>query len=299
MNRIKFSALVILLVFSLQSLVAQHKPFLENLYDYIENPQMIGLNQEEGHVPLLPYSNLGKAFTRDKLQSSGFLSLDGKWKFLYTVNPDGINKNFFRNDFSEKGMAEIAVPGMWQMQGWGEKIFRNVAQPFKSDPPKIPRDYNPVGSYRKTFNVPSGFKNKQLFLHFEGVASAFFVWVNGQEVGYNQGANEPAEFDVTKLVKPGKNTVSVMVFQYSDGIYNEDQDMWRLGGIFRSVYLMATPKVHIRDYYVVTDLDNKYEDATLKVETEIQNYSSVPVQDYQVKVCLFDTQNRMVLENLT
>ncbi|OFX61747.1 MAG: hypothetical protein A2066_19120 [Bacteroidetes bacterium GWB2_41_8] len=196
-------------------------------------------------------------------------------------------------------MAEIAVPGMWQMQGWGEKIFRNVAQPFKSDPPKIPRDYNPVGSYRKTFTVPANFKDKQLFLHFEGVASAYFLWVNGQEVGYNQGANEPAEFDVTKLVKPGKNTVSVMVFQYSDGIYNEDQDMWRLGGIFRSVYLMATPKVHIRDYYVVTDLDEKYEDATLKVEAEIQNYSSAPIQNYQVKVSLFDAQNRMVLENLT
>jgi beta-galactosidase len=299
MNRIKFSALVILLVFSLQSLIAQRKPFLENIYDYIENPQMIGLNQEEGHVPLLPYANLDKAFTREKTQSSGFLSLDGKWKFLYTVNPDGINKNFFSNDFSEKGMAEITVPGMWQMHGWGEKIFRNVAQPFKSDPPKIPRDYNPVGSYRKTFNVPSGFKDKQLFLHFEGVASAFFVWVNGQEVGYNQGANEPAEFDVTKLVKPGKNTVSVMVFQYSDGIYNEDQDMWRLGGIFRSVYLMGTPKVHIRDYYVVTDLDEKYEDATLKVEAEIQNYSSAPAQDYHVKVSLFDAQNKMVLENLT
>ena len=299
MNRIKFSALFILLAFNIQSIFAQHKPFLENLYDYIENPQMIGLNQEEGHVPLLPYANLDKAFTREKEQSSGFLSLDGKWKFLYTVNPDGINKNFFRNDFSEKGMAEITVPGMWQMQGWGEKIFRNVAQPFKADPPKIPRDYNPVGSYRKTFTVPSGFKDKQLFLHFEGVASAYFLWVNGQEVGYNQGANEPAEFDVTKLVKAGKNTVSVMVFQYSDGIYNEDQDMWRLGGIFRSVYLMATPKVHIRDYYVVTDLDDKYEDATLKVEAEIQNYSSVPVQDYLVKVSLFDAQNQMVLENLT
>lgn len=299
MNQIKSFAVVLLLVFSFQSLVAQHKPFLENLYYYIENPQMIGLNQEEGHVPLLPYASLDKAFTRDKAQSSGYLSLDGKWKFLYTVNPDGINKNFFRNDFNEKGMAEITVPGMWQMQGWGEKIFRNVAQPFKSDPPKIPRDYNPVGSYRKTFTVPANFNGKQLFLHFEGVASAFFVWVNGQEVGYNQGANEPAEFDVTKLVKPGKNTVSVMVFQFSDGIYNEDQDMWRLGGIFRSVYLMATPKVHLRDYYIVTDLDEKYEDATLKVQAEVQNYSASPIQDYQVKVCLFDAQNRMVLENLT
>jgi beta-galactosidase len=299
MNRITFSTLVILLVFSMQSLVAQHKPFLENIYDYIENPQMIGLNQEEGHVPLLPYSNLDKAFPREKAQSSGYLSLDGKWKFHYAINPDGINKDFFKSGFSEKGMDEITVPGMWQMQGWGEKIFRNVSQPFKADPPKIPRDYNPVGSYRKTFTVPSNFKDKQLFLHFEGVASAYFVWINGQEVGYNQGANEPAEFDVTKLVKPGKNTVSVMVFQYSDGTYNEDQDMWRLSGIFRSVYLMATPKVHLRDYYVSTDLDEKYEDATLKVEADIQNYSATPIKDYQVKVTLLDQNNQPVLENLT
>lgn len=299
MNRIRFSQIFIVLLFTVQFAVAQHLPFLENLYDYIENPQMIGLNQEEGHVPLLPFPNLMTAIGSNPEQSSGYLSLDGKWKFLYSVNPDGINRNFFRNDFNEKGMTGITVPGSWQMQGFGEKIFRNVSQPFKSDPPKIPRDYNPVGSYRKTFIVPSGFKDKQLFLHFEGVSSAFFVWVNGQEAGYNQGANEPAEFDVTKLVKPGKNTVSVMVFQYSDGTYNEDQDMWRLGGIFRSVYLMGTPKVHIRDYYITTDLDANYENATLKVEAEIQNYSSADIRNYQVKVTLSDQNNQPVLENLT
>jgi len=140
MNRITNYTLSILLFFSMQSLVAQHKPFLGNLYYYIEDPQTIGLNQEEGHVPLLPYSNLEKAFSRDKSQSSGYLSLDGKWKFLYTVNPEGINKEFYKTGFNEKGMAEIAVPGMWQMQGYGEKIFRNVSQPFKANPPQYPRD---------------------------------------------------------------------------------------------------------------------------------------------------------------
>ncbi len=299
MKQIKLSSLFIMLLISIQCLVAQNKPFLENLYDYIENPQMIGLGQEVAHVPLLPYTNLDKAWSQSQEQSSGFLSLNGKWKFLYTINPDGINKEFFKPGFNEKGMAEITVPGMWQMQGWGEKIFRNVSQPFKADPPHIPRDYNPVGSYRKTFTVPSDFKDKQLFLHFEGVASAYFVWVNGQEVGFNQGANEPAEYDVTKLVKPGKNTVSVMVFMYSDGTYNEDQDMWRLSGIFRNVYLMATPKVHIRDYYISTDLDEKYQDATLKVEAEVQNFSSAPIANYQVKVTLLDQENKPVLEDLT
>ena len=299
MNRIKFSALLVFLTIIFQNVVAQHKPFLENLYDYIENPQMIGLNQQEGHVPMLPYSDVEKAIARVPVQSSGYISLDGKWKFLYAVNPEGINREFYKSGFSEKQMTDIVVPGNWQMQGFGEKIFRNIAQPFKSDPPRIPRDYNPVGSYRKTFNVPSGFKDKQLFLHFEGVSSAFFVWVNGKEVGYNQGANEPAEFDVTRFVKPGKNTVSVMVFQYSDGTYNEDQDMWRLAGIFRSVYLMATPKVHIRDYYVTTDLDEKYDNATLKVETEIQNFSEQPINGYMVKVRLLDANNVPVVTNLT
>jgi beta-galactosidase len=298
MNRIKFQILFFFIVFILQTAVAQHKPFLENLYDYIENPQMIGLNQEEGHVPLLPYSNLEKAVINNPEQSSGFLSLDGKWKFLYAVNPGGINSEFFKPGFDERGMSEITVPGNWQMQGYGEKIFRNVSQPFKADPPRIPRDYNPVGSYRKTFTVPPGFKDKQLFLHFEGASSAYFLWVNGLEAGYNQGANEPAEFDVTKLLKQGKNTVSVMVFQYSDGTYNEDQDMWRFAGIFRSVYLMATPKVHIRDYYVSTDMDEKYENATLKVEAEIQNYSEAPINNYQVKVILLDQNNQTVLSKL-
>jgi len=298
MNRIQTFLLLILIPF-VQELNAQHKPFLENLYDYIENTEMIGLNQEEGHVPMLPYDNIEKALVNAPEQSTGYLSLDGKWKFLYAVNPDGIQPDFYKQGFNEKGMKEITVPGNWQMQGYGEKIFRNIAQPFKANPPFIPRDFNPVGSYKKTITVPQNFKDKQLFLHFEGVSSAFFVWVNGQEVGYNQGANEPAEFDVTKLVKPGKNTISVMVFQYSDGTYNEDQDFWRLAGIFRSVYLMATPKVHIRDYYVTTDLDEKYEDATLKVEAEIKNFSATAVKDYQVRVTLFDGQNKPVLTDLT
>ncbi|MGE5428760.1 MAG: glycoside hydrolase family 2 TIM barrel-domain containing protein, partial [Methylococcaceae bacterium] len=298
MNRIHLFLLLFLLFF-LPDAYAQQKPFLENLYDYIENPQMIGLNQEEGHVPLLPYASVQSAIAGNSAQSSGYLSLDGKWKFLYAVNPDGIQKDFYKPEFNEKGMKEINVPANWQMQGYGERIFRNVSQPFKANPPFIPRDYNPVGSYRKTITVPQGFKGKQLFLHFEGVSSAFFLWVNGQEVGYNQGANEPAEFDVTKYMKPGKNTVSVMVFQYSDGTYNEDQDFWRMSGIFRSVYLMATPKVHIRDYYVTTDLDEKYENATLKVEAEIKNFSEAAIKDYQVKVTLLDQENQPVLTDLT
>ena len=144
MNR-KYYLLFLTVLFSIPPVFAQHKPFLENIYDYIENPQMIGLGQEEGHVPLLPYASVEKALTRLPENSSGYLSLDGIWKFLYAVNPGEANKEFFSYDFREKEMQEIRVPGHWQMQGFGEKIFRNVAQPFVSKPPQIPRYYNPVG----------------------------------------------------------------------------------------------------------------------------------------------------------
>jgi len=295
MSKTIFKFFLLLLPFAAP---AQQKPFLNDIYSYIENPQMIELNQQPGHVPLLPYPSLEKALVNIQAESSGFLSLNGKWKFLYTVNPDGINKAFFRNDFNVKTMQEIEVPGNWQMQGYGEKIFRNINHAFKIDPPHIPRDYNPVGSYRKSFTIPANWKEKEVFLHFEGAGSAFFVWVNGQEVGYNQGNNEPAEFNVTRYLKSGTNSVSVMVFMYSDGTYIEDQDTWRMAGIHRSVYLMATPKVHIRDYYVTTNLDEKYENATLQVQAEIQNYGSLAAAGYQLKVSLFDENNQPIISNL-
>ncbi len=286
------------LLFIINSSKAQSANFLSNIYSYIENPDMIELNQEPGHVPLLPYSGLEEALGMHPENSSGYLSLNGLWKFLYAENPDKANKNFFLNNFSESGMDEIIVPGNWQMQGYGDKIFRNIHHAFKADPPKIPHDYNPTGSYRKTFVVPANWRQKQIFLHFEAVSSAFFVWVNGQEVGYNQGSMEPAEFDVTRFVKPGKNTVSVMVFMYSDGTYNEDQDMWRLSGIFRNVYLMATPRLHIRDYYVTTDLDEKYQNAILSAEVDIKNYGDVSQKGFSLRATVVDQQGHPVIENL-
>ena len=159
----------------------------------------------------------------------------------------------------------LAVKGLSLEQGFGHPLFRNVQQPFPSNPPSVPDHYNPTGLYRRHFTIPEGWKDRQVLLHFEGVKSASYVWVNGMEVGYNEGGMEPAEYDVTRYLVSGENTVAVKVLRYSDGTYLEDQDMWRLSGIYRDVYLMATPKVHIRDFTVATDFDEEYQDAVYTV----------------------------------
>ena len=147
------------------------------------------------------------------------------------------------------------MPGNWQMQGFGHPMFRNIAHPFESDPPRVPERYNPVGSYRREFELPAAWEGHRILLHFEAVKSAAYFWLNGEELGYNQGGMEPVEFDVSDRVRPGTNTLAVRVLRYSDGTYLEDQDMWRLSGIYRDVYLRAAPLVHVRDLYVTTDLD--------------------------------------------
>ena len=270
--------------------------FPDNVYQFIENPAIIELNQEPGHVPLVAFNNLDKALLNQRDQSQGYLSLNGAWKFYYSVNPDSIPVGFFQPGFDDKKWGSIKVPGNWEMQGYGDPMFRNVAQPFKTDPPKVPHDYNPVGSYRTTFNVPSDWKGKKVFLRMDGSTSATFVWLNGKEVGYNQGANEPAEYNLTTLLVPGKNTLAIQVYKYSDGTYLEDQDFWRLAGIFRDVYLMATPSVHIRDYFITTDLDDQYRDADLKIKLALKNYLPESKGGYRVRATLYGKNHQIIQE---
>jgi beta-galactosidase len=140
------------------------------------------------------------------------------------------------------------------MQGYGDPLFRNVTTPFPPNPPFIPREYNPTGSYRRTFNIPASWKGMEIFLRMEKTASASFVWINGSEAGYNEGAQEPAEYNITRFLKPGNNTIAVNVYKYSDGYYLEDQDYWRLAGIFDDVWLFATPSANIFDWHAITDI---------------------------------------------
>ena len=220
--------------------------------------------------------------------------LNGIWKFHYSDTPEGVPAEFYKSGFDDKEWDTISVPSNWEMKGYGDPLFRNVSTPFPPDPPRIPREYNPAGSYRKSFVIPASWKDKEVFLRMEKTASASFVWVNGREVGYNEGGQEPAEYNITRYLKPGENSVAVVVYKYSDGYYLEDQDYWRLAGIFDDVWLFAAPKVHIFDWFAVTDLDKNYSDAELSLSVDIKNYSGKSENNLSIRALLYDSKGRII-----
>lgn len=276
---IKFIALGLALLTSLQ-LNAQ---FLDNIYNYIEDLSVYETNQEEGHAYYLA----------DK-----HISLNGQWNFLFANTPQDVPTDFYKTSFKDSKWHKINVPSNWEMEGFGDPIFRNVAAPFKPNPPYVPREYNPTGAYRRTFNIPANWNGQQIFLRLEKAQSASFVWINGQEVGYNEGGQEPAEYDVTKYVKAGKNTIAVCVVKYSDGYYLEGQDYWRLAGIFDDVTLYATPKTRLFDWYVTTDLDDQYKDAKLNLAVDVKSYDTASGK-YSVRATLSDSKGVEVKQMTT
>lgn len=290
----KYKILYILFLSASFLASAQDKPFLSDVYHYIENTKVFELNQEEGHVPIVPYVSVDEALKNNRSGSASFISLNGRWKFHYSETPEGTPANFFNEDFNDKKWDTIHVPSNWEMQGFGDPLFRNVSTPFKPNPPIVPREYNPTGSYRRIFNIPGSWKGKEIFLRMEKTASASFVWINGKEVGYNEGGQEPAEYNITGFIKPGKNTIAVNVYKYSDGYYLEDQDYWRLAGIFDDVWLFAVPKTHIFDWHATTDLDENYTNAKLDLNVEVKNYSSASVNELTVLATLFDQQKSKI-----
>ena len=273
---------------------AQQKPFLSDIYNYIENTMVFELNQEEGHVPLVPYLTIDEALMNNRIKANSFLSLNGTWKFHFADTPEGTPDNFFAESFNDNKWDTIHVPSNWEMQGFGDPIFRNVSTPFPPNPPYVPGEYNPNGSYRKTFNIPGSWKGREIFLRMEKTASASFVWINGKEVGYNEGAQEPAEYNITRYLKTGKNIIAVNVYKYSDGYYLEDQDYWRLAGIFDDVWLFATPEIHVFDWYAKTDFDKTYTDAKLDLSVEVKNYSPSIVNNFTLVSTLYDSGKKII-----
>lgn len=258
-----------------------------------ENPAIYQRNQTRPHAPVTPFANLTEA-NNSQNTSGYYLSLNGAWKFNWASTLAEAPKDFYSDETKVEGWDNIDVPSHWEMKGYGHPMFRNVAMGFPELPPLVPSYYNPTGSYFRTFEIPASWDGRQVFLHFEGVKSASQVWVNGREVGYDEGGFEPSEYDVTAFVKPGKNTVAVRVLRYSDGSFMENQDMWRLSGIFRPVYLFATPKLHMRDYYFFTDLDQNYENALFSLELGVANFSQ-KAENVSVRINLLDEASKPVL----
>ena len=251
-----------------------------------ENPEIIGINKEGPHATFVPYQDSETAVSFNEQKSDRYRSLNGVWKFKFLNRPGVAPDGFFSEGFSDKGWDDLTVPSNWQLKGYGRPIYTNIKHPFKADPPKVPHDANETGLYRLEFDVPSEWEDREIFLHFAGVQSAMYVWVNGKETGYSQGSMTPAEFDITKYVRTGKNTLAVKVIRWSDGSYLEDQDFWRLSGIYRDVFLVSRPKVYLQDFHVMTNLDKDYRDAVLKINFILDNAGSKKAEGYTINIRL-------------
>ena len=276
--------------FSVSSVAnAQPKKKKKIVYDdrtpdpVVENQEVLHINTEKPHATLIPYASKAAALKGRFTNSIFYSSLDGKWKFKWSPDPEHRPADFYKPSYDVSKWGEIEVPRSWQTAGFGTAIYTNSKEPFANKKPRVMdvpdkrftsyKERNPVGSYRRTFTVPSSWRGRQIFITFDGVDSCFYLWINGKKVGYSQGSRTPAEFNITKYLVKGENTIAVEVYRYCDGAYLEDQDMFRLSGIFRKVYLWAAPQQHIRDFFVKTDLDSHYKDTTLTVDVDVHNYT--------------------------
>jgi len=260
-----------------------------------ENPLVTGINKMPARATSFSFTSADQALALDRDASDRVLSLNGNWKFSFAENPSQAQFNIWEQDV--KSWDEIEVPSNWEIKGYGTAIYTNTTYPFEPvNPPYLPEDDNPVGSYYRTFKVPSNWKGMNVILHFGGVSSAFYVWVNGKMVGYSQGSRLPAEFDITGFLSSGTNTLSVKVFRWCDGSYLEDQDHWRLSGIYRNVMLLAEPKVSINDFFVQTPLSHGFRNAQVKIRPEIRNTSGEMPEGYIIKAQLYNLEGNPVFD---
>lgn len=270
----------------------------------IETPECLGINKEPAHATLMPYATLKEALAARRHDSSLSLSLNGQWKFHWVATPEKRPVDFYKPEFDVSKWDEIPVPSNWQVLGYGTPYYRNNGYTFQRDWPHVmsepPKEFtayeerNPVGSYRRDFEVPAKWQGRRVFVTFDGVDSAFYLWINGEKVGYSVNSRNAAEFDITKYLKPGKNVLAAEVYRYCAGSYLEDQDMWRLSGIFRNVTLWSAQPVHVRDFFVLPDLDAQYQNATLKVTAKVHNYSDQPAVARKLAVELFNAKGKPV-----
>lgn len=276
----KRNNLLFILLFFILQLFAQQPDW--------ENQHVLQINREPARDAFIGYRNV---------VGDASLTLSGLWKFHWSPTPEGRVTGFFSTSFNDEDWKNFPVPANWEVNGFGTPIYVSSGYPFKIDPPRVtsipPEKYttfkerNPVGEYRRTFTLPADWKSGgQVFLRFEGVQSAFYVWINGQKVGYSQGSMEPSEFNVTSFLVAGQNQIAVEVYKYCDGSYLEDQDMWRFGGIQRDVTLYHTPDIRIADLQIRTLLDKNYENATLEIDPKLLVYGTASGKGYKVRAVI-------------
>lgn len=271
----------------------------------IEDVNIFGINKLPARTMVWPSANIDKAQQSDYDTNEWVTSLNGNWSFHWSSEPLERPVEFYKPEFNISGWKTIPVPSTMEMQGYGTPIYTNTVYPFAVNPPRVMdvpdksfttyRERNPVGSFRREFEVPADWKNKQIILHFAGVSSAMFVWVNGLKVGYSEDSRLPADFDITKYLSPkGKNILAVEVYKYSDGSYLEDQDYWRLSGIYRDVFLRAVPKTTLWDVYAQPEVNLKTRAGKISLFYTPANFSSKTTKNLSVQVTVISPRGQAI-----
>ncbi|MGN6367123.1 MAG: glycoside hydrolase family 2 TIM barrel-domain containing protein [Phycisphaerae bacterium] len=268
-----------------------------------ENQSIFRINKEEPHAVKMPFPDAHAALTQTRMQSPWCQLLNGDWKYHWSPNPDERPADFFQTSFDDSAWKTIPVPSDVELQGYGTPLYTNITYPFKKDPPRVMgepdhrwtsyKERNPVSSYRREFELPADWHGRETFITFNGVESAFYLYVNGQRVGYSQDSRTPAEFNLTPYLHDGKNLLAVEVYRYSDGSYLEDQDMWRLSGIFRDVYLWSADTLDLRDFQVNATLADDYKTGELSLTTWAHDYSRQG-RPYSVDASLLDADGHEI-----
>lgn len=273
----------------------EYKPPKNGYPEWDNNPQIFQLNRMDAHAQTVSFASIHDALKKPYTLSPRYKCLDGQWKFLLADRPADASTDFANPAYDVSGWDEIKVPAHWQLCGYDYPQYTNTTYPWVKDddivPPFAPKNYNPVGAYRTNFTVPKDWGS--VYISFQGVESAFYVWVNGDMVGYSTDTFTPSEFDITDYLHEGENVLAVQVYRWSCASWLEDQDFWRMSGIFRSVYIYTKPEVHIYDYFVEGTLDDSYTDGILKIKADVRG------GDADVRATLYDGDSAVVSGMLT
>jgi beta-galactosidase len=241
---------------------------------YWEDLSVLQVNRETPRAHYIPYADAGSAKSGKRARSPFYQTLNGSWKFQYHRSVRDVEEAFYEESTNVSAWDELIVPSCWQVNGYDQLQYTNINYPFPCDPPYVP-DNNPAGLYVREFNVSGHWDKKDKYIVFEGVNSCFYLWVNGKFAGYSQGSRVPAEFNVSSLLREGKNRIAVMVLKWCDGSYLEDQDAWRYTGIFRDVYLLARDSVHVRDVFNKQTFEDGFRKVTLLTELETTGQAAI------------------------
>ena len=281
----KFKLLVFLFLISSTIINSQYREW--------EDLSVFSINTEKSHATFYPFSSEKHLLENDFTNNELYKSLNGQWDFKLYRNIDSVPSNFFLKKSNVKRWGKIPVPADWQFHSEDFPVYSNIIYPYEINPPYMPKDYNPIGLYHRKFKISKDWNDKEVFIHFAGVNSAFYLWVNGVKVGYSEGSKTPAEFNITKHIKKGKNTLMLQVIRWSDGTYLEDQDFWRLSGIERDVFLYAQPKVAIRDFFVKTNLSKDLKKSDFNIDVDIRNYNNSNSK-LKVRSKLYDDKSQLI-----